>query len=606
MRRARVTNHEFVQSDECEGGMTMATTKSRAKTKTKSAARTSKKAPTKPAKMSRADQRRARIKAGDKLLALVKKIRADSWVNLYTGYGTARDKTAVGYFDPSSTFAIDPVMWIALYEGDAIAARIVDLIPEDMVRQGLTLTRKKGEIASDETAEVEAVSDTFKRLNVTGHLEDGLIWGRCTGGALMYIVCDDGAPADTALDLARVRSVTSLKVYDRTRVTIDTTYQNPKHPKFGQPKTYRIDPIDGTVVGEGGIVHESRCWRFGGARTSDRTKSALAGWELSILQRVYDGIRKFHEDHKVASLLMSDASQGVLKMAGIIDSIAAGNWDEVHTRLLELEQMRGVGRAVVVDPEEGEDFTKVQNTFAGVSDILDRDANYLAAITGYPVTLLMGQAPAGLNATGDSDIRLFYDRVRTKQESELKPPILRLIEIITRGKVKGWDVVFPPLWQESPSEKADRELKQAQRDQIYYTIEVVHAEEVALSPHLETVYPNLDRESRRALLEAEAAAPALSAGPGSAANDEPEEPVEAETEDEEAIDEEPARYARELTEYVNPTTGVRGAERCQHMRKNRCRDCMVERVRRIVGSGLYGEPVHANEWRAIGRKVEAA
>src|SRR5690348_4078472 len=112
--------------------MTMATTKTRAKTKT-----TSKK--TAP-KQSRSDQRKAWLTGGksreDALIAFAKKVR-DSWVNPYTGYGTTRDKTAVGYFSPE--MIVDATAWLNLYEGDSIAARIVDLIPEEMLRQGLTL-----------------------------------------------------------------------------------------------------------------------------------------------------------------------------------------------------------------------------------------------------------------------------------------------------------------------------------------------------------------------------------------------------------------------------------------------------------------------------------
>lgn len=434
--------------------------------------------------------------AREKVLA-----RIDSWVNPYTGYGTARDKTAVGYFDPSARLL--PEQWIDIYEGDAIAGRIVDTIPDEMLRQGFALEYERDDEAEleGESVNEENVREAFRTLEVAARLKEAMIWGRCTGGALVLLVTDDGAPSDKPLVPERVRQVVALQVYDRSRIQVARRYSDQRDPKFGQPEVYRIDPIEGQQVGDGAGVHETRCIRFGGAMTSERTKRELDGWDLSVLQRAYEAIRKFHEDHKVSSLLMSDASQGVWKMAGFLDMIAAGLYDKVQARLVQTEIARGAARAIVVDPKEGEDFTKVQNAFSGVADMLDRAGNYLAAATGIPVTILMGQAPAGLNATGDSDIRLFYDRIRTAQQNDLEPVIMRLVEVVTAGRRRGWKVSFNELWQETRTEKADRQLKEAQRDVAYLTAEVVTPEEVALSPHLDDVYPTIDRDMRRELLE---------------------------------------------------------------------------------------------------------
>ena len=49
-------------------------------------------------------------------------------------------------------------------------------------------------------------------------------------------------------------------------------------------------------------------------------------------------------------------------------------------------------------------------SLTGVTEVMDRMINMVAAVSGIPVTVLMGQAPAGLNATtSESDIRSWYD-----------------------------------------------------------------------------------------------------------------------------------------------------------------------------------------------------
>ncbi len=104
-----------------------------------------------------------------------------------------------------------------------------------------------------------------------------------------------------------------------------------------------------------------------------------------------------------------------------------------------------------------------------------------------PVSLLFGQAPAGLNATGDSDIRFFYDRVASWQKKELLPQMRRLLKLQllarqgpTDGKEpKRWSVTARPLYQLTAVEEANRRKVIADTDQVYVTMGAVTAEEVA-------------------------------------------------------------------------------------------------------------------------------
>ena len=44
-----------------------------------------------------------------------------------------------------------------------------------------------------------------------------------------------------------------------------------------------------------------------------------------------------------------------------------------------------------------------------------------AGAADIPVTRLLGQSPAGLSATGDSDTRNYYDMIAARQELDLRP-----------------------------------------------------------------------------------------------------------------------------------------------------------------------------------------
>lgn len=428
------------------------------------------------------------------------KERADGWMNPWTGQGTGRDKTTAGRFEPDLPGT--PVMWISLYEGDPIAARICDMPPREMMRQGFSLERDdEADDEAEEGTETKDVEKALADLCAGQRIEEGMAWGRCTGGALLLIGVDDGLDATMPLQPERVRALRFLKVYDRSRISIERRYQDPKHPSLGEPEIYRINSVEG---GSSAVVHESRFIRFGGARTSDLSRRANDSWDHSILKKVYDAIRRYHADHASASHMMTDASQGVWKMAGFLDSLTSGQSTKLFDRLQATEMGRGIVRAIVLDsdPKYGESFEKIATQFGGLSDMLDAAGNYLSAAVGYPVTVLLGRSPAGLNATGESDIRLFYDQMKTDRKQIVEPAIMRLVEVLTKGKSDGWRVCFPSFWQESPKEKAEREKAEADRDGIYIDKDVLTPEEVALAPHLEEVYPSLDRELRQEELDA--------------------------------------------------------------------------------------------------------
>jgi hypothetical protein len=72
---------------------------------------------------------------------------------------------------------------------------------------------------------------------------------------------------------------------------------------------------------------------------------------------------------------------------------------------------------------------------------------------------LFGQSPAGLNSTGESDIRNYYDGIRAKQERHLRAPLSPLLKILHRSVTgrpapDNFTFEFNPLWQLTDEQKA--------------------------------------------------------------------------------------------------------------------------------------------------------
>ncbi|MFQ8761936.1 MAG: anti-CBASS protein Acb1 family protein [Intestinimonas sp.] len=53
----------------------------------------------------------------------------------------------------------------------------------------------------------------------------------------------------------------------------------------------------------------------------------------------------------------------------------------------------------------------------------------LSGASRIPVTKLFGRSPAGMNATGESDLRNYYDYVDTLREAKLRPILEKLLPV---------------------------------------------------------------------------------------------------------------------------------------------------------------------------------
>jgi uncharacterized protein len=126
---------------------------------------------------------------------------------------------------------------------------------------------------------------------------------------------------------------------------------------------------------------------------------------------------------------------------------------------------------------------------SGIAELLDRFMTALSSVTRMPVSLLFGRSVAGLNATGESDTRNFYDAVKQDQEHKLRgvlEKLIRYIFISKDGPTDGvepdeWSLQFTPLWQNTAEEEALTHKIVAETDAIYLDRGVLDATEVAIS-----------------------------------------------------------------------------------------------------------------------------
>jgi len=468
------------------------------------------------------------LEQGSAVWGALRLVRSDNWQNVFTGLGTARDKTQFGSFVNLSE--VRETELTAMYHQSDMARRVVALKPQEMMRKGFAVN------VEDDTEASSDIGADLRRLKAGRKVRDAMIWGRLYGGAAVIIGADDGGEADEPLNEAAIKSVKFLHVVDKRHLTPDTWFADPLNDEFfGEPQTYRVTPRRGAT---NLVVHRSRMLVFGGAHTSDEERDRLGNWDHSVITAIYAQLRQFDNVWQAAEHLMSDASQAVFKIQGLMSMIAGGQKDVLQTRMQLVDMSRSVARALLLDADGGEEFKRESSSFTDAQAMLDKFMLRLAAAAEVPVTILMGQSPAGMNATGESDFRWFYDSIQTAQENELQPQLEKLVRVLTlakdgptSGNPVDFKIKFSPLWQPTPVEQASLEKTHAEADKIYIDAGVVLPEEIALSRFRAegwSAETQIDRELRETMLEADKAAgvePEPVDG-NMPTTDEPTEPVE--------------------------------------------------------------------------------
>lgn len=396
--------------------------------------------------------------------------RYDFLENSYLGYGTSRDKLAFGTFGVNATLTERELQ--ALYYHDDVGARIVNQRPAEMLRRGYRLCSKK---TPDRATTLQKQGEA---LGVDGHVLRGMQWGRWQGGAVTIMGALDGSDnLASPLNEKAVREVKYLSTVDRRLVSVDKWQDVPFKPGYGEPEVYTVGSLTSGVS----RVHVSRLVRFDGVKETDPiTRRSLGGWTHSALQRPYEVVRAFATSFKSVEHLISDASQGVWKIQGLLDLLTS-NREELLTRLQFSDMTRSAGRAIMLD-SEGESFERQPTSFTGVREVIELFMMRLASASNTPVTILMGRSPAGMNATGDSDFRAWYGDIATEQVNELKPVLLRAYRLIGGPDVPDdLDVEFAPLWEPTEQEKATTAKTIAETDKIYFDMGAALAGQVAIA-----------------------------------------------------------------------------------------------------------------------------
>jgi phage-related protein (TIGR01555 family) len=414
------------------------------------------------------------------------KFNLDGWSNLISGLNTSLAKKKKTVHKAGDMLPDDELE--SMYVEDGLAARIVNLLPSDMFREGWDYA-----FTDVEEIKVKELAEQYKEImeiiEAPQKCMEALQWARLKGGSALYIGVVDGLSPDQPLDPKRIKSFEKLRVLDTSDIEYDKIqFQlDPARPRFTLPECYSIK-YDASMNQQATmLVHHSRVIEFHGDRLPIRTKRNLSAerryWGISVLQKADDHLKIIGSSIGSIDQLLHEMSVGKYKIQNLAMMLSAPDGKAAIQRRAELQDLtRSVFRSQYLDSDE--EYSRDTINFTGIPDVLYLIFMLIAADTSYPITRLFGVSPAGMNATGESDMRNYYDAVRSDQGLVLQPILLRLVRIISQWKgIEEPYIEFVPLQTMNEKERADIEKIKADIDLVKATTYKTYIETGILEPY---------------------------------------------------------------------------------------------------------------------------
>ena len=423
----------------------------------------------------------------------------DTLTNLVAQLNTGRDKQAHTSFVERR---LERSELDSMYFSNWLAGKIVDIVANDM-------TRKWREVNSSEVDNDKL--DTFRRaekaLGVKAAFNKAEKYARLYGGAGILIGIKDEDP-ETPLDVDTIRpdSLQYLYVAHKHELTSNGTVgTDPAEPDFCKPTFYQFS---GSSNGLQLRIHHTRVLRFDGIPLPDDIASTNGYWGLPILQRVYDAVKDAETATTTTGSMMHEAVVDVLSVKGLAGHLASPSGAEgIISRFRIGRFLKSMNNMLLID-KDTEEYHKEAQQFTALPDLITRYHHVAASAADVPATRLLGESAPGLNATGEQETRNYEERINADQESKLSPNLEILDRILLKSSLAldvpdDWESTWVELGSLTELERADKELKDAQKDAVYLQNEVVTRSIVAKNLQTEGVYDSLDNDYIEVLEEIE-------------------------------------------------------------------------------------------------------
>lgn len=386
---------------------------------------------------------------------MTKQATLDSFQNFQAalGIGASNQISNSQYgFNPITRFRLQ-LEW--MYRGSWIVGMAIDAPADDMTRAGIEFESTLDPQDSDRL--MAAVQD----MQIWQNLNHVIKWSRLYGGALGYIMID-GQDTESELDIDSIGEGQFKGIMPMDRWMVQPTVFDAISelgPDYGFPRYYDLVQTQPTLE-YWPRIHHSRVIRMDGIPLPFNQRMSENMWGESVIERFYDRLVSYDSASAGAAQLLYKAHLRVIKIKDLRSIIAAGGpaMAGLTAQIVNMRLTQANEGITLLDSED--EFEANTYSFAGLSDMMLQFGQQISGALQIPLVRLFGQSPGGLNSTGESDLRTYYDHLSKQQETNLRAPLTKILDIMARSTLgkplpDGFRFRFNPLWLVTETERSD-------------------------------------------------------------------------------------------------------------------------------------------------------
>ena len=390
-------------------------------------------------------------------------INAGYLKNEQTGQGfPSIDKAAQVSLKPQGWFNDETLEILRVQSWSCQAA--VELIPEAATEEWLMF--------DEEDASSPRMVELEQEFSVQDVIRKAWIAGRLFGTSFVVLKTNE-ASLSTPLEIDQVMpgDLSHLIVANRYDVQDCRIENDPRSPWFGKVERYKfqfqkedeVESPDETIPQID--VHASRVLQFDGVKqiTSYGFHQYDRCWGISILvaclppilqeEMLSDSTAHLTQESSMLALYLDGLNEAA-RAGGDTGSMSAGELP-LGTRMRMFNESKSNYRTMTFDGEDRAE--RVGVGWGGLAPLYDKHAVRIAAACRIPATVFWGKSPDGMNATGESDERIWAKRIKTEQRKVLDGMTMlpRLHEVLARhgGLMKAPSYKWVPLLDPSLTEQ---------------------------------------------------------------------------------------------------------------------------------------------------------
>jgi len=368
----------------------------------------------------------------------------DTFTNFLSGLGVPGRDKMTGFRYTKQVWTRDQLE--ASFQSDWIARKAITIPAHDATRQWRSWQA--------EANQIELLEDSEDRLRLQLKLQEALTKARLYGGCCILIGVDGDLATELKPENIGKGDLKFLHVLAPHQLVVENLIKDISSPYYGQPEFYTLRDDTGKF---GNVrIHPSRMVRLIGLDAPDPMGNS--GWGDPMLQVINDAVSAAGTVLGSVAAMISEAKFDVVKIPGLTEIFSTTSGTErLIKRFSEANVAKSVINAVVLDGEE--EWQRIGVDFNGMPEVLQMYLQVAAGACDIPVTRFLGMSPAGLNATGESDLANYYDRIKADQELRLTPALETLDVVLQRSALGKFDpnifYEWDSLWQMDDEKKAN-------------------------------------------------------------------------------------------------------------------------------------------------------